>query len=131
MQTDTSLTEIRIDKWLWAARFYKTRALATEAIKGGKVDINGNRAKASKNVKPGDMLKIHKAGFEHIVEVLLIAKNRGSATIAATLYQETTESSEKRAALALQMKAEHASTPRSTGKPSKRNRREIIKFTRT
>ncbi len=131
MQTDTSLSETRIDKWLWAARFFKTRALATEAVKGGKVDINGHRAKAAKNVRPGDMLKIHKAGYEYIVEVQLIAKTRGSATIAATLYTETEESRAKREALALQMKAEHASAPRSLGKPSKRNRRDIIKFTRT
>src|ERR1700740_30966 len=93
---------VRLDKWLWAARFFKTRSLAADAIEGGKVDVNGDRAKRSKLVHPGDEVRVRHPPFEHVVRVLGVAERRGSATIAATLYEETVESRERRERVALE-----------------------------
>jgi ribosome-associated heat shock protein Hsp15 len=122
--------ELRLDKWLWVARFYKTRSLATEAIKGGKVDVNGNKAKPSRAVQIGDELRVRKPPFEHTVIVQGTARFRGPAEVAATLYRETPESIAKRAALAANLKAAAASQPTLRGRPSKRDRRQIVRFTR-
>ncbi len=85
-------TRIRIDKWLWAARFYKTRSLATEAVQGGKVELNGDRAKPAKTVGPGDEIRVRLGPYEHVVIVRAVAPRRGSARDAQALYDETPES---------------------------------------
>ena len=117
---------VRLDKWLWAARFYKTRALAADAIDGGKVDVNGARAKL---VQIGDEVRVRQAAFEHVVHVRGMSERRGPASVAATLYQETVESKAKREALATQIRSMPADDW-ETGRPTKRDRREIERFRR-
>ncbi len=119
---------LRLDKWLWCARFYKTRSIAAEALKTGKVMINGDRAKPSKIVEPGDMLNIRKGPYLYAITVLSIAKSRKSATDASLLYEESPESMKQRELLASQLKAEAAMYPSPKGRPSKKDRRSIIKF---
>src|SRR3954454_19075867 len=104
MTPDDPETRVRLDKWLWAARFYKTRSLATEAVTGGKVDVNGERAKPAKPIKPGDEIRLRLAPYEHIVIVRALAERRGSATVAQTLYDETPASRTERERLATQRK---------------------------
>ena len=118
---------VRIDKWLWAARFFKTRAKAKEAIDGGKVHLNGARTKPSKDVAIGDTLKITQGYDEKIVQVLLLAENRRAASIAQTLYEETADSIGRRLQFAEQRKAagQHIHSER---RPSKKDRRLIHKF---
>lgn len=79
----------RLDKWLWVARFFKTRSLAADAISGGKVHVDGQRVKPARNIKPGTLVRVRKAGFEISVEVLELAPQRGPAVVAQTLYRET------------------------------------------
>src|SRR4051812_15514266 len=86
------MERVRIDKWLWAARFYKTRSAATEAVLGGRVHINGTRAKPAKEVRPGDELELTRGTVRWMVEVTALSDKRGPAAIAATLYRETPES---------------------------------------
>ena len=86
------LEKVRIDKWLWAARFYKTRGLASEAIAGGKVQVNGDRAKRARPVQPGDELRIRQGPYEHHVVVRALSARRGPASMAAQLYEETSAS---------------------------------------
>lgn len=119
---------IRLDKWLWCARFYKTRSIAADALKTGKITINGERAKPSKSVKPGDMLNIRKGPYHYAITVLGLAKSRQSAARASLLYEESAESISERELLAAQLKAETALTPSTKGRPSKKDRRAIIKF---
>ena len=122
-------TRVRLDKWLWAARFYKTRALAAEAIDGGKVDVNDARVKRAKLVQVGDQVRIRQTPFEHVVMVRGVSEKRGPASVAATLYEETVESKAKRDALATQIR----SMPHDdweSGRPTKRDRREIHRFKR-
>jgi ribosome-associated heat shock protein Hsp15 len=119
---------IRLDKWLWCARFYKTRNIAANALKTGKVTANGERAKPSKTVKPGDSLDIRKGPYHYVITVLELAKSRKSAAGAALLYEESPESISKRESLATQLKAEAALMPTTKGRPSKKDRRSIIKF---
>lgn len=119
---------LRVDKWLWAARFFRTRGLAAEAIGAGRVSVNGERAKASKGVKPGDTLGIRRPPVEHVVKVLAIADRRGNAEAARALYEETPESLARREALAAEMKA--MPPPVFRGRPTKRDRRALEKFQR-
>jgi len=119
---------IRLDKWLWCARFYKTRNIAANALKTGKVTANGERAKPSKTVKPGYSLDIRKGPYHYVITVLELAKSRKSAAGAALLYEESPESLSKRESLATQLKAEAAFMPATKGRPSKKDRRSIIKF---
>ena len=121
--------EIRIDKWLWAARFFKTRPLATEAVTGGKVEINGERPKPSRVVRLGDRLNIRRAAFAWGIIVKAVSRRRGPAPQAQLLYEETEDSRRKRAAAAAQMKFERGVEFDAPGRPSKRDRREIAKFT--
>jgi ribosome-associated heat shock protein Hsp15 len=120
----------RLDKWLWAARFYKTRSLAVEAINGGKVHLNDNRVKPSRTLKTDDILTISKPPYEFIITVLGLSNKRGPATEAQKLYQESAESLEKRELLREQIKNEPLGFRHEKGRPSKRDRRHIIKFTR-
>jgi ribosome-associated heat shock protein Hsp15 len=119
---------IRLDKWLWCARFYKTRNIAANALKTGKVTANGDRAKPSKTVKPGDSLNIRKGPYHYVITVLDLAKSRKSAVGAALLYEESPESISERESLATQLKAETTLMPTTKRRPSKKDRRSIIKF---
>ena len=92
MSTGPDLARVRLDKWLWAARFYKTRSLAKTAVDGGKVHLNGARAKPAKEIVPGDRLTVTRGEVEQTVTVVNVAERRGGAAIAATLYEETPES---------------------------------------
>jgi ribosome-associated heat shock protein Hsp15 len=112
---------VRIDKWLWAARFFKTRSLAGRACELGRVESNGNPAKAARDVRVGDLLRIKNDSGEFHVEVLLLSEMRGPAPVAQTLYRETEASREARRKLAEERKA----MPFHEGKPSKKDRREI------
>jgi len=126
-KNEKSELEVRIDKWLWAARFFKTRALATDAINGGKVHMNGGRVKPSRHVKVGAKLEITRPQCEQTVIVLDLSDRRGPAPVAQLLYEETEASIKKRAEVAEMMK----NTPkmdRAIGKPTKKNRRNIIRF---
>lgn len=116
---------VRIDKWLWAARFFKTRSLAARAVSGGKVHLNGARVKPARTVKVADELEIHKEGFRYCVAVLMLSERRGPASVARTLYEESQESVEKRAALREQYRLANESTPRPDRKPDKKARRQL------
>ena len=120
---------LRIDKWLWAARFYKTRSLASDAVKTGKVQINGEKAKPSKEIAIGDTLTIKQAYFSKTVVVLDLSHRRGPATVAATLYEETPESVANRERLKEIQQTQPAIRRSGQGRPTKRERRQIIAFT--
>lgn len=122
--------DLRLDKWLWVARFFKTRGLAQEAIKGGKVEINGERPKPARQVRIGDTLRVRRGQFETVVRVVALSRQRGPASVAAALYEESAESIERRQALARELRLTAASAPRFAGRPSKRDRRHIVRFTR-
>jgi ribosome-associated heat shock protein Hsp15 len=126
MESETQ-ERVRLDKWLWAARFYKTRGLAAEAIDGGKVEVNDARAKRAKMVQVGDEVRIRQTPFEHVVIVRGVSDRRGPASVAATLYEETAESKARREALATQIRSMPAGDWDS-GRPTKRDRREIERF---
>jgi ribosome-associated heat shock protein Hsp15 len=117
---------VRLDKWLWAARFFKTRSAATEAVHGGKVTVNAEAAKPARLVRAGDTISIRLPPYEHVVVVTALAERRGSAAVAATLYQETDASCTARERQAEQLRlAPGFMLP--SGKPSKRERREFEK----
>ena len=119
---------VRLDKWLWAARFFKTRSLATEAVNGGKVELNGERPKPSKDVKIGDQIRVRLAPFEHVVAVRALAERRGSASMAATLYEETDSSKAAREKLREQLKSAPSFLYEEGGRPTKKDRRDLSKF---
>lgn len=120
----------RLDKWLWAARFFKTRALAAEAINGGKVHLNGDRVKPSRNIKPGDQLAVTRGQFVFDVTVQGLNKHRRPAKEAQLLYLETEESIEKRQETAESLKILNANMPFTDKRPSKKQRRQIVRFKR-
>lgn len=126
--TDNSAREVRLDKWLWAARFFKTRALAKQAIEGGKVHYNGNRGKSSKAVEAGALLQIRQGFDEKTVEVLVLSEQRRSASEAQLLYQETEESQKLRALHTEQRRATNAAGLGGDSRPNKRDRRRIQEF---
>lgn len=119
---------VRIDKWLWAARFFKTRSMATDAVDGGKVRLNGERIKPARGVKPGDTLEIDNGSTEWEVVVRDLADKRGSAAIAQTLYQETERSVAEREKKAEQRRFFREPGESIKGRPTKRDRRLIDKF---
>ncbi len=116
---------VRIDKWLWAARFYKTRSLAAEAIAGGKVQVNGERVKRAKPMQVGDEVRIRQGPYEHQVIVRELSDRRGPAADASRMYEEKPESRAAREAMALQLKSLHAAFVPERGRPTKKDRREI------
>lgn len=120
---------VRLDKWLWAARFYKTRALAVEAINGGHVHLNGARPKPARAVQCGDELTIRKAGMEFVITVVGLSEQRGPATVAQQLYQESEESRHRRKALTEERRLAAAAGVLPARRPDKRGRRQIIRFT--
>ena len=120
---------MRLDKWLWAARFFKTRKLACEAISGGKVHLHGQRTKPGRGVKPGSLLRIHKGALEWNIEVLIIPKQRRPACEARSFYSEDAASVSRREAVIEQQRLLRAAAPsRPTGRPGKRDRRLIHRF---
>src|SRR5277367_1940249 len=122
------MTCVRIDKWLWAARFFKTRSLAARACELGRIRSNGQPAKAAREVRIADMLQVTNGGGDFQVEVLLLSEVRGPASVAQTLYCETEASRELRLKVAAARKAMKQFEELPAGKPSKRDRRKIIQF---
>lgn len=133
MSETTPLTKVRADKWLWAARFFRTRSLAKQAIESGKVQMNGQKIKTSKELSVGDTLSIRQGHAtlmeQKIITITALSENRGSATLASTLYQETAESQETRAFFAEQRKLQNLARPDS--KPDKKQRRDLNKLKET
>lgn len=122
-------TRVRLDKWLWAARFFKTRALAVEAIDGGKVQVHGERVKRAKQIQVGDAVSIRLGPYEHVVQVRGLSEKRGPATAAVLLYAETAESLKQRERVAFQLKAAHVLfVPETNERPTKRDRRRLEDF---
>jgi ribosome-associated heat shock protein Hsp15 len=115
----------RLDKWLWAARFFKTRALAAEAVDGGKVDVNGDRAKRAKQVQAGDEVRLRQGPVEWVLLVRDVADRRGSAEIARQLYDETAEGRRKREIVTEQLRSMPTAFSHGDSKPGKRDRRAL------
>jgi ribosome-associated heat shock protein Hsp15 len=129
-QIEENSESIRIDKWLWAARFFKTRSLAADAVTGGKIDVNGARAKPSRIMRLGDKLNIRRGPYESTIVVKGLAKLRGPASEAQLLYEETEESIRKRELVSAQLKLERPLEFHSPGRPSKKDRRAVLRFTK-
>ncbi|MGC1421944.1 MAG: S4 domain-containing protein [Terracidiphilus sp.] len=128
MTSGHSTNSVRIDKWLWAARFFKTRALASKACDLGRIHSNEIEAKPARVVHAGDMLRIKNEGGEFRIEVLELSEIRGPAAVAQTLYRETEASKEQRLREAAERKAMQQHAPLPEHRPSKRDRRRIIQF---
>lgn len=124
----TEVSKIRLDKWLWAARFYKTRSVAKQAIEGGKVHYDGQRVKVSKEVRVGAMLLVRQGHDEKEIEVMALSDKRRGAPEAALLYQETQTSIKKRDEASAQRKVLNAQFARPDQKPNKKDRRQIHRF---
>jgi ribosome-associated heat shock protein Hsp15 len=122
---EAASARVRLDKWLWAARFFKTRSAAAQAVDGGKVDLNSERAKRARLIQAGDTVTIRRPPYEHRILVRGISELRGSATVAAALYEETPESKRTREILAYQLKNAPTLSFEGGGRPTKRDRREI------
>jgi ribosome-associated heat shock protein Hsp15 len=122
------MTGVRMDKWLWAARFFKTRSLAGRACELGRIDSNGQPAKAAREVRVGDLLRVKNPSGEFQIEVLALSEMRGPAPVAQTLYRETEASRELRIKLAEERKTMPPVETSREGKPSKRDRREIARL---
>ena len=118
-------SRVRLDKWLWAARFYKTRALAVDAIDSGKIEVNGERSKRAKLVQAGDRIRIRMGPSEYLVSVRGVSDRRGPAPVAVKLYEEDAESRKQRELMAAHMKAMNANTGYESGRPTKKDRRDI------
>jgi ribosome-associated heat shock protein Hsp15 len=127
-QPDTDPNKLRIDKWLWAARFFKTRALAIEATDSGKVLVNEERVKPAKTIDVGNLIAIRLGPYTFVVEVLGLSDKRGPAPQAQKLYRETPESIKQREELAFVRKAQAQEVQRGEGRPTKKDRREIERF---
>jgi len=122
------MANLRIDKWLWAARFFKTRSLATRACELGRVQSNNHTMKPAREVRVGDLLQIRTESGDFQVEVLLLSGARGPASVAQTLYRETESSRELRLKMREERRAGMNFSPAPQGRPSKRDRRKIIQF---
>jgi ribosome-associated heat shock protein Hsp15 len=122
------MTSVRMDKWLWAARFFKTRTLAAKACELGRIQSDGQPAKAAREVRIGDNLRVSNDGGDFQVEILLLSDVRGPASVAQTLYRETEASRELRQKVAAERKAMKQFEELPAGRPSKRDRRRIIQF---
>ena len=122
------MLSVRMDKWLWAARFFKTRALAARACSLGRIRCNGQSAKAAREVRVGDMLQVTNEGGDFQIQVLLLSEVRGPVSVAQTLYRETEASRELRLKVAAERKAMRQFEQLPASRPSKRDRRRIIQF---
>jgi ribosome-associated heat shock protein Hsp15 len=120
---------VRLDKWLWAARFFKTRSLASDAVEGGKVRLNGERTKPAKEVKAGDRIEVHIGEYVWDTTVLALAERRGSAEIARTLYAESEASQQRRAEQIELRRLQPNPASEIHGRPTKKDRRMIHRFT--
>lgn len=127
--SESGLTSTRVDKWLWAARFFKTRQLAVDAVAAGRVEINGERVKPAKTIKSGDRLVLRKPPLEYDLVVIAVAEKRGSATIARTLFTESAESIAARVKIVSELR--EMPEPLFRGRPTKRDRRAIEQWQRT
>lgn len=125
--TDTG-AGVRVDKWLWAARLFKTRSLASEAIKGGKVEINGQRIKPSRELRVGETLTVRQGYDQKTLVITQLSDRRGPASAAQKLYQETAESQQTRAREQELRQLAASQRPHGAGRPTKRERRQIIRF---
>ena len=121
----SDVSQVRLDTWLWAARFFKTRALAAQAVDGGKVELNGARAKRAKPVQPGDRLRVRRGPFEYHVTVRGLSARRGPAAVGAALYEEDAERKQARQRLADQLRIAPSLRYEGKGRPTKRERRDI------
>lgn len=128
--TPDETPKVRLDKWLWAARFFKTRSLAANAIETGKVEVNGERAKRAKQLQVGDAVSIRLGPFTHHVDVIGLSERRGPASEAAKLYAETPEGLKARELLRAQMKAAAPAFGYDSGKPTKKDRRALERLRR-
>lgn len=126
--SDEQRQKLRLDKWLWAARFFKTRSLAKAAIEGGKVHLGGQRVKVSREISVGDTLQIRQGWDEKVITVKALSDQRRGAPEAQALYEETTESLEKREAEAAARKAAGGMIDRPANRPTKKQRRQIHRF---
>ena len=125
---DDAGAKLRVDKWLWAARFFRTRSLATGAVEAGQVRVNDERVKPARAVRVGDRVTIRKAGFEWNAEVTALAERRGSASEAAKLYREPEASRQAREEELARRRAAAAAAPDTPGRPTKRDRRKLEDF---
>ena len=125
----TSLDKMRLDKWLWAARFFKTRSLATQAIDNGRVKLNGDRVKPAREVRAGDRLELHIGDFDWTLTVLGLAMQRGPAPVAQTLFAEDPASQTRRQQQVSERKLAVNPVAAIKGRPTKRDRRQIHRFT--
>ncbi len=121
---------MRVDKWLWAARFYKTRSIASAEIEAGHVDLNGERAKPSKPLKVGDELRLRLNHYTHVILVRALSERRGPASEARQLYEETEESRRERERLAEQRRLAPTPAYEEGGRPTKRDRRDMARVKR-
>jgi ribosome-associated heat shock protein Hsp15 len=129
MADSPSSARVRLDRWLWAARFFKTRSLAVEAIDGGKVRVNGDRVKRAKLIRTGDRVEVRLGPYLHEVRVRALSERRGPASEAVLLYSETPESVAGRERVAFQLKAAHVLfVPETNERPTKRDRRRLEDF---
>src|SRR5437763_1942444 len=127
--SESGPAKVRLDKWLWAARFFKTRSLAAEAVAAGKVLVAGDRAKPAKLLQAGDEVRIRLGPYEHTIHVRGLSERRRPASVAVTLYEETADSITARARLAEQLRmAPAAFVYEDKGRPTKRDRRELDRF---
>ena len=120
--------KIRLDKWLWAARFFKTRSLAIEAVSGGKVHLSGARTKPAREINIGDKLTVRRGPYEWTVVVQALSDKRGPASVATLLYEETEESKLHRGEAASEIRAQEWRSPHIKGRPSKKDRRDLSRF---
>jgi len=125
-----AITRVRLDKWLWAARFFKTRGLAAQAIETGKVEVNGERAKRAKQLQIGDQLRIRLGPYHHLVKVRGVSERRGPPAVAAELFEETEESRKAREAMELQVRIAQSVPGYDRGRPTKKDRRDIERLKR-
>ena len=126
--TDIATNSVRLDKWLWVARFYKTRSLATDAVESGKIKLNGERPKPAKAVKIGDSLDVRSGPYTFAITVLGLSDKRGPAPVAQKLYAESAESLAARELLSQQLRADATTAPLFRGRPTKKARRQIVRF---
>ena len=124
-----SVVRIRLDQWLWAARFFKTRALAVAAVTGGKIHVGGQRSKPSHAVRLGEMLQIQRGIENYVITVKGLSRRRGPAEEAVLLYEETAESRQQREEFNEQRRLQPPVSPSTAGRPTKQDRRRIIRFT--
>jgi len=124
------IVRVRLDKWLWAARFFKTRSLAANAVETGKVEVNGERAKRAKQLQVGDELHIRLGPYHHVVTVRAVSEHRGPASVAVGLYSESEEARKARQAMQIQVKAAQSVPGYDRGRPTKKDRREIERLRR-